>query len=236
MGKKENMDKKVHDGHRKRVKNRYLTEGLDAFEDHQVLEMLLFYGIPMRDTNELAHKMIKEFGSIATLFESDPRDISERCGISEHTAILVSLIPSLARRYFKGKWGDKPVLNSSTKAGEYAVSLFAGRVYEVFFVICLDAQNRVNYPALVHEGTINEAPVYTRVIVEVALRHQASNIILAHNHPGGTLQPSKADIEVTKKIFAAVEAISIKVMDHIIVAGDRYYSFAEKGILGSINA
>jgi DNA repair protein RadC len=145
------------------------------------------------------------------------------------------LIPSLARRYSKGKWGDKPVLNSSTKAGEYAVSLFAGRIYESFFVICLDSQNRVNYSALVHEGTINEAAVYPRLIVETALRHQANSIILAHNHPGGSMEPSSADIDVTKKIVTAIEAISIKVMDHIIVAGEKYYSFAEKGLMGKMS-
>jgi len=225
------MNKELHKGHRQRVKARYLAEGLDAFEDHQVLEMLLFYCIPMRDTNELAHRMIREFGSLAGLFEADPKDICKRCGVSENTAILVSMIPSLARRYLKGKWGNKPVLNSSAKAGEFAVSLFAGRIYEAFFVICLDTQNRVNYAALVHEGTINEAPVYPRLIVETVLRHQANSVILAHNHPGGSLLPSNADIEITKKIAAAVEAISVKVIDHIIVAGDKYFSFAEKGIL-----
>lgn len=227
------MEKKLHEGHRQRVKNRYLTEGLDAFEDHQILELLLFYCIPMKDTNELAHKMIKEFGSLAGLLEADPKDICRRCGTSENTAILVSLIPSLARRYFRGKWGDKPVLNSSSMAGEYVVSLFTGRTYEVFYVICLDAQNRVNYAALVHEGTINEAPVYPRLIVETALRHQANSVILAHNHPGGSLQPSSDDIQVTKKIKMALEAISIGVIDHIIIAGDKYTSFAEKGLLGS---
>ncbi len=225
------MDKNLHKGHRQRVKARYLAEGLDAFEDHQVLEMLLFYSIPMRDTNEFAHKMIKEFGSLAGLFEADPKDICNRCGISENTAVLVSLIPSLARRYFKGKWGNKPVLSSSSKAGEYAVSLFTGRTYEVFYLICLDAQNRVNHAALVHEGTINEAPVYPRLIVENALRHQANSVILAHNHPGGSLKPSDADIKVTKNIKSALEAISIKVYDHIIVAGDQYVSLLQEKLM-----
>ncbi len=225
------MEKKVHEGHRQRVRSRYLTEGLDGFEDHQVLEMLLFYCIPIRDTNELAHKMIREYGSLANLLEADPKDICKRCGVNENTAILISCIPSLARRYFKAKWGEKPVLNSSSLAGEYAVSLFAGRTYEAFYVICLDAQSRVNSAALVHEGTINEAPVYPRLIVEAALRHQANSVILSHNHPGGSLQPSKADIEVTKRIKAALEAISIKVVDHIIVGGDKFTSFAEKGLM-----
>ena len=224
------MEKNVHQGHRQRVKTRFLTEGLDGFEDHQVLEMLLFFSIPMKDTNELAHKMLNEFGSLAGLFEADAKDICKRCGVSENTAVLVSLIPSLSRRYFNRRWGDKPVLNSSSKAGEYAVSLFAGRTYEVFFVICLDSQNRVNYAALVHEGTINESPVYPRLIVETVLRHQANSVILAHNHPGGSLQPSQEDMAITKKIASALEPISVQVMDHIIVAGDKYMSFKERNL------
>lgn len=123
------MDKSLHEGHRKRVKERFANEGLDSFNDHQVLELLLFYAIPMKDTNELAHKMIKEYGSLSGLFEADSKDICKRCQVSENTAILVSLIPSLSRRYFKGKWGQKPILNSVTKAGEYAVSLFIGRQF-----------------------------------------------------------------------------------------------------------
>lgn len=222
----------MHEGHRERLKNRFLKEGLDSFEQHQVLEMLLFYSIPRKDTNELAHMLINRYGSLAGVLEADPRDIASISGLGLNSAVLLSLIPSLARLYFKDKWGTKPVLNSSSKAGEYAVSLLTGRQYEVFYVICLDSQNRVNYPALVHEGTINEAPVYPRLIVETALRHQAGSVILAHNHPGGSLQPSGADIEVTGKIATALNAISISVIDHIVVAGDRYVSFAEKGLIG----
>ena len=225
------LSMKLHEGHRKRVRDRYLSEGLDAFEDHQVLELLLYYCIPRRDTNELAHRMIKQFGSLAGLFEAKPKDISEKCGVSENTAILVSLIPSLARRYNTVKLGDRPLLNTSSKAGEYAVSLFAGRTYEVFYAICLNSQNRVNYAALVQEGTLTEAPVYPRLVVEAVLCHKASSVILAHNHPGGSMQPSRADIEVTGRISRALEPISVKVVDHIIVAGGRYFSFKENGLL-----
>lgn len=224
-------DMNLHQGHRNRVRARVLTEGIDSFEDHQVLELILFYCIPMKDTNEIAHKMIKEFGSLASLFEAQPEDISERCRVSLNTAVFISIIPSLARRYFKGKWGDKPLLNSSTKAGEYVLSLLSGRTYEVFYVICLDSQNRVNYSALVHEGTINEAAVYPRLIVEAALRHKAASVILAHNHPGGGMQPSRSDIEVTLRIKDALKAISIGTVDHVIAAGDKYFSFAENNLL-----
>jgi len=225
------MTDKLHEGHRNRVKGRFLSEGLDGFCDYQALELLLFYAIPMRDTNELAHKLINEFGSLHGLLEADPEDICKRSGVSENAAVLITMIPQISRMYLNEKWGEKPLINSSTKSGEYAVSLFIGRTYEAFYVLCLDAQNRVNFSDLVHEGTINEAPVYPRLIVETALRHQANAVVLAHNHPGGSLKPSSADIEVTKKISNALGAISIKVIDHIIVAGDKYYSFAEKGLI-----
>lgn len=222
----------MHEGHRNRLRMRVLKEGLDSFEPHQVLELLLFYSIPRKDTNELAHKLLEEFGSLPGVFEADPKDLCKVSGIGENTAFLLSLVPQLARRYSKDKWGDKPEISSSTKAGQYAVSLFAGRTYEAFFIICLDAQNRVNFSDLVHEGTINEAPVYPRILVEIALRHKANSVILAHNHPGGSLNPSRADIEATNNIRNALEAISIKVIDHIIVCGEKYYSFAENGRLG----
>lgn len=229
------MEGNIHAGHRERVRERYMEEGLDAFKDHEILELILFYCFPRGDTNELAHRLIMEYGSFTDLLEADPRDLARRCKIDIKTAILISLFVPLTRRYMKNKWGDRPIINSSAKAGEYALSLFAGRIYEAFFTICLDSQNRVNYAALVHEGTINEAPVYPRLIVETALRHKANSVILAHNHPGGSLKPSGADIEVTKKIFAALKPISIHVVDHIITAGERYVSFAEQGIMDSIS-
>lgn len=221
----------MHEGHRMRLKERFLKEGLDSFEQHQVLELLLFFSIPRRDTNEIAHGLLNKYGSLSGVFEAEPKDLANTPGIGDNSALLLSLIPQLSRRYFNDKWRDKPELNSSTKAGEYAASLFSGRHYEAFYIICLDSQNRVNYAQLVHEGTINEAPVYPRVIVEAALRHKANSVILAHNHPGGTLNPSKADIEATNRIRTALEAISIKVVDHIIVCGGKYVSFAERGLL-----
>ncbi|PKM62056.1 MAG: hypothetical protein CVU99_00960 [Firmicutes bacterium HGW-Firmicutes-4] len=229
------MDKKSdqnpHKGHRQRLKKRVIKEGIDSFEDHQILELLLFYGIPMKDTNALAHALIDRYGSLSGVFDADPRDLCDQAGITENTALLLSLIPALARRYQQGKLAAKAVLSSTTAAGEYTLSLFTGRLNEAFYVISLDSQNRVNQASLLHEGTINEAPVYPRLIVETALRHQAASIILAHNHPGGSLAPSPADLAVTQRIKAATEAIAITVVDHIIVAGDGYYSFAENRVL-----
>lgn len=221
----------MHEGHRERMKARFLQEGLDGFNQIQILEMLLFFTIPRKDTNPIAHALLEKYGSLSAVLEADPSDLARQDGVTKNTAVMLSMIPSLASRYLNDKWGQKPQLNSSARAGEYAKTLFSGKIYEAFYAICLDSQNRVNFAAKVHEGTIDSAAVYPRLIVEAALRHQASGIILAHNHPGGSLQPSAADIDATRKIVAACEAISVHVVDHIIVAGLNYFSFADKGLL-----
>ncbi len=221
----------IHEGHRSRLRKRFIEEGLDNFQDHEIIEMLLSYAIPRKDTNPIAHELIKKYGSLSGLLEADQKELAKNKGVGEYSATLLTLIPSLARRYLNDKWGEKPVLKSTELAGEYLKNLFAGRTYEVFYVICLDAQNRVIYPALVHEGTINKAPVYSRIVVETAIRHKAHSIILSHNHPGGSLHPSKADVEVTKKISLALNAIDIPVLDHLIIASDQYISLSSLGLL-----
>jgi DNA repair protein RadC len=221
----------MHDGHRKRLKSRFIKEGLDSFEPHQILELLLFYSIPRKDTNPIAHNLINKFHSLSGVFEASVADLAATEGIGENTAILLSLIPSISRKYFSDKWREKTVIDGSEKAGQYMISLFTGRQYECFYLISLDNQNRVISSTLVHEGTINESAVYPRIIVETALRHQASKVLIAHNHPGGSTKPSNADILVTKKIVSALETIDIPVIDHIIVAGNVYVSFAEKGLI-----
>ncbi|MGI6064958.1 MAG: RadC family protein [Bacillota bacterium] len=225
------MQDKLHEGHRGRLKTRFLEEGLDGFEDHQVLELLLFFSIPRKDTNVIAHQLLKKFGSLTGVFDADPKDLAKTSGIGENSSILLSLIPSLTRRYALDRWGKRPVLDGTAKAGEYVLSLFAGRTYEAFYIICLDSQLGVIFPALLNEGTINQAPVYPRVIVETALRHKAHSVILAHNHPGGSTKPSQQDIEVTKRVKRALESIEISVLDHIIAAGTQYVSLAEKGLV-----
>ncbi|MDR2938872.1 MAG: DNA repair protein RadC [Clostridiales bacterium] len=225
------MGNELHKGHRQRVKKRYLASGLDSFEDHQALEFLLFYCYPLKDTNEPAHKMLKEFGSLSNLFDAGPAEISRRCNVTENVAILVSLIPSLAKRYSLAKWEKKAVLNTSAKAGRYAVSLFIGKKYECFYLVCLDTQRKLIYPQIISEGTIDETPVYPRIIVEESLKHKAACVFLAHNHPSGDPTPSQSDIIATKKITAALEPLDIEVLDHILVAGENYISFAEKKIL-----
>jgi DNA repair protein RadC len=222
------MSENLHANHRSRVRKRYREKGLGAFAEHEVLELLLYYCYPRRDTNEIAHRMIKAFGSLYNLMDADVKDIMDRCGVSENVAVLVNLIPPLAGLYFRGKWSKKVVLDSEKEAGPYVISLFVDSTVESFYLLCLDVKRQLKHVSLINEGTINETAVYPREIVSEALRHQASAVILAHNHPGGTLRPSRRDMEVTAQIVEGMGFIGIKIMDHIIVAGDQYYSFAAR--------
>ena len=213
------------------MRRRFLAEGLEGFEPHEVLELLLSYAIPRRDTNAVAHELLNRYGRLSAILEADCMELSENKGIGLYAAVLLSLVPQLARRYTSDRWGERPCLDSSMKAGEYARTLLTGYTYEVFCMISLNARNRVNNASIVQEGTVNEARIYPRIVVETALRDKAVNVILTHNHPGGSLAASPADIELTKRIQQALQPISISVVDHIIVAGAGYLSFAESRLL-----
>ncbi|MEZ0537534.1 DNA repair protein RadC [Caldicellulosiruptoraceae bacterium PP1] len=221
----------VHTGHRKRLKERFINEGLDNFNDHQVLELLLFFSIPRKDTNNLAHLLLNRYGSLSAIFEQDPLELTKIEGIGENSAILLSLISQISRRYIFDKTKSKQQLKDVESAKEYIKSLFIGRTNEVFYIVSLDTQLNVIQPYLLFEGTVKEAAVYPRKVVEVALRFNASNVIIAHNHPAGSLKPSLEDIKTTQKIVNALSAISVKVCDHIIVGNNNAYSFAQNSIL-----
>ncbi|MEI6415028.1 MAG: DNA repair protein RadC [Pseudomonadota bacterium] len=222
----------MHQGHRERLRARFLEEGLDGFEDHQVLELLLFQAIPRSDTNPIAHQLMQRFGTLSAVLEADPKDLASVTGVGDRVAAFISLIPQITRRYFHDRVKrDKPRLASAEMVTAYLVPLMAGRPEEVFYVLCLDSQCRVLYPALIGEGTVKEAHIHPRHVVEAALRHRAASVILAHNHPGGTPRPSTADHQITVLLVQALGAIGIPVLDHLVVAGEQAYSFAREGVL-----
>lgn len=219
----------LHEGHRERIRTRYRTGGLDSFADHEVLEMLLYYCYPRGDTNPRAHSMLKQFGSLHNLFEADVETLMERLGCSENVAVLLNLVPALANRYHLSKRSQNLKLNNAQAAGEYAIDLFMGHSVERFYVLSLDSQLRLKNCSLLSEGTVDETAVYPREVAKAALQDKVNNVILAHNHPGGFLRPSRADADVTRQIAEGLASLGIKVIDHIIVASDTYYSFAARG-------
>lgn len=221
------MSNNLHENHRSRVRKRFIENGLDGFADHEVLELMLYYCYPRRDTNEIAHRLINEYGTLYNLLEADTQDIINRCGVTQNVAVLISMIPKVANLYIRKKWNrDMAVIEDVKTAGRYAVSLFVGRTNEALYIFCLDTGRRLNHISLIAEGTLDETPVYPREIVAEALKHQATAIILTHNHPGGTTKPSRKDIEATRKVKEGLGFLAIKVVDHIVVSGDKFYSFA----------
>ncbi len=217
----------MHEGHRKRMKERFLKDGgFENFAQHEILEMLLYSTISRGDTNPVAHELIKKFGSLANVLEASPQELKEIHGVGESSAFLLSMIPALSRAYADSKWSQKICLSEVDVVGQYAINLFLGKAYEEFRIICVDANRQLLYQGCVAKGTINEVPAYPRVVVEEILKRKAQKVYLTHNHPGGTVRSSQADIEATKEIIRALEAVDIEVLDHIIVSGNCYYSMA----------
>ena len=212
------------------VKERFKAErNMDSFAEVEALEMLLFYASARNDAYELASKMLKEFGGLGNLFDAFPVDIEKRCGVTENTAILLSMVPKLAKKYSLSKWERSLRLFTSESAGKYLIDIFTDQRVEMFYILCLDAQRRLINCCRISEGTIEESPIYVRNIVQAALQHNSVSVVLAHNHPGCSITASGADVEATRQVVRAFELLDIIVLDHIIVAGAKYFSFAENG-------
>lgn len=222
----------LHKGHRTRLRERFLKEGLEGFQDHQVLELLLFYALPRKDTNEIAHGLIRRFGSLSAVLEASPADLARAEGMGEGAGVFLSLMPPLTRRYLHERaTRDNPRLNDPVKLEAYLIPLMAGRTEEVFYLICLDNACRVIYPEMIGQGDIGAIAISVRQVVEAAIRHRASFVVLTHNHPSGRCAPTVRDMELTRIIVQALGPLDIQVLDHMIVAGETCYSMAAEKIL-----
>ena len=230
-GNRPRAGKNPHGGHRERLRERFLTEGLDNFEEHNILELLLFYALPRRDTNELAHSLIERFGSLAGVLDAMPVDLCQEIGVSKSTAALLSLMPALFRRYQLSGTKRGACLNSTEKMGAYLLPLFTGLRNEVVYLVCLDSKCKPLYCRQLHEGTVNAALINTRKVVEAALSHNATGVVLAHNHLSGVATPSAEDEKTTRRMQTALDAVGVRLLDHVIVAGEDYVSLAQRGLI-----
>jgi DNA repair protein RadC len=219
----------VHDGHRERLRQRFQTEGLDNFTDIQVLELLLFYCIPRRDTNELAHRLLERFGSLSQVMETRVEDLMSVPGMGEKAALFLNLIPAAGRYYAVDRISRNKVLHTTEACGAYLMPYFEGRSQETVFMLCLDAKCKVLCCQQVGEGSVNSAGVSIRRVVEQALAANATTVILAHNHPSGLALPSGEDIATTQRLAAALDAVEITLADHFVVADGDYVSLVQSG-------
>ena len=217
----------IHDGHRQRLKNRFRQEGLDHFDEVQVLELLLFYAIPQRDTNPLAHALLDHFGSLPQVLEAPTEELEKVPGVGSNVSTLLTLTTALSRYYMVKRTEQNTILTSSDQCGEYLLPFFVGRRNETVMMLCLDAKCKVLGCKEVGEGSVNSASVPIRRIVEMALGMNATTVILAHNHPSGVALPSGEDVQTTKRLAAALDAVDITLADHIVVADDDYVSLVQ---------
>ncbi len=223
--------KNIHEGHRERLRQRFLKEGLDGFQPHNVLELLLFYSIPVKDTNKEAHSLINHFGSLSAVFDADFDELCKIDGVGEKTATLIKLMPQLFRKYEIDKINNEDtVLNTCELVAEYVSKYFKGVTEERLYLLCLDSAFRVLCFEQISSGTVNMAPINNRKIVEMAYKCNASNIILVHNHPSGVVAPSKADVNVTVSMADLFKSLGLKLSDHMIIGnGEDFFSFKRSG-------
>lgn len=221
----------VHDGHRERLRQRFLEHGLDNFNELNALELLLFFSVPRRDTNPLAHALLDRFGSLAALFEASEQELKDVKGVGENTVALIRLVPQIMRRSGTARADNIKHICNSEDAGEYFVPRFMGERDEVVLLLCLDSQRRVISCTEMGRGVVNSVETSIRRMVETALKCKATSVILAHNHPDGNALPSEEDNMVTQRAAKAFALMGIQLADHIIVADDDFVSFLDSGML-----
>ena len=210
------------------MRRRFAQTGLSGFADHEVLELLLFYAIPRRDTNPLAHRLLERYGSLEGVFTAPAEDLEKVEGMGGSAALLLRLVPLLAEK--SRERTDGPViLNSTERAGEYLLRRFDGKKNELVYELCLDRKGKLLACKLLTEGDVNGAELNIRRLVENALLTNASAVILSHNHPSGVALPSSEDFATTDRARAALEGVGIPMVDHIIVADSDFVSMRDSG-------
>ena len=220
----------IHDGHRQRLKSRFREEGLDNFSEINVLELLLFYCVSRKDTNPLAHALLDHFGSLPKVMEATPEELSEVKYVGDNVTTLFQLITAVARYYQVSCAMREEILTTIEDCGRYLVPFFYQRPNETVFILCLDAKCKVLCCEKVGEGGVNSAGIPIRKIVEMALKANATSVILAHNHPSGLALPSGEDIQTTRRVAVALNAVEIMLADHIVVADNDWTSMVQSGL------
>ena len=212
-----------HKDHRKRMKQQFIRGGIDQYEPHQVLELLLFFAIPQRDTNPLAHRLLDHFGDLASVLDADYEELCCIDGISEHSATLLVLCGQLLSRYHKEK-KKRPKFSNFDEINDYLCAQLTHEKCETLLLLSLNNRCQMINCTVVRTGTVTSTETSARELVQVALRDRATAVVVAHNHPAGLALPSAEDVDATKAFVAAFNMMEIDVLDHVIVTQDDYYS------------
>lgn len=220
-----------HDGHRERLRARYRKEGLAGFAQHEVLELLLTFAIPRVNTNPIAHQLLDHFGSFHGALEAAPEELERVPGIGPQSAILISMLLPILRMYEQERLLPQLRLNTYVELAAYCRTLFLGVTNEQVYVLCLDARLQLLAAELIATGTPSEVQLAPRTVVHALLRHNAVGAVVTHNHPSGSLVPSQEDVDLTLRIQALLEGMDVRFYDHVLIAGQRDYSFRQNGLI-----
>lgn len=218
-------------GHRWRLREKFLNGGLKGFLDYEVVELLLTLGTPRRDCKVQAKEAMERFKVLRRVLEADQEELQEIKGIGEHNVFGIRLVQEVARRFLKEKMLSRPACHSSKEVFDYLYHSLRDAKTERFKVLLLDAKNYILEERTFFEGTVDSSAVYPREVIKAAVRFGASSLIFVHNHPSGDPEPSESDREITKELVFATSLMQIKVLDHIIIGNNCYFSFADHGLI-----
>ncbi len=222
-------------GHRDRLRQRFLDRGIDGFTDGEILEILLSFGTPRTDCKEPARALLRQFKTFASVLDADKTELLKIKGVGPKNSFALGFIKSAADRYLKQRLTAKHYLNSSQEVTDYLIHSMRGLHIEVFTAIYLDSSLAVIDAERIAEGTVHVNTVYPREIIKKVLNHNAAALIVAHNHPSGSLSPSPQDRQLTRSLYLACAMMQIRLLDHLII-GDGFFSFADHGIMAEIAA
>lgn len=221
-------------GHRQRLRERFLSSGLDGFQDYEVIEILLTLATPRRDCKAAAKASLKRFKTLQGVLEASPEALTQVPGIGPRNLFGLKLINAVADRYLKKKLIRKDVVNNSADLLDYLTHRFRDKKREYFAAVYLDAKNRVIDTEVLFEGTLTASSVYPREVVQAALGQHAAALIFAHNHPSGDPRPSQEDIVITRKLVFACEIMGIRTHEHLIIGDNQTFSFADQGYIAQM--
>lgn len=224
-------DKPHYAGHRKRLRDRFLQHGAEALADYEMLEMILFPASPLGDVKPLAKALLAHFGSFGKVLLAAPVELQKVEGVNEAAIVAIKVVKSSAERMLKEEIAERAIIKSWTQLLDYCRLHIGHNIHEEFHVLFLNGKLELLADERQQKGTVNHTPVYPREVVKRALEIGAASIILVHNHPSGDVQPSHADIDVTRQIIDAARPLGIEVHDHVIISARKHFSFRSKGLL-----
>lgn len=217
------------EGHRGRLRDKFLESGLAGFHDYEVIELLLTLATPRRDCKETAKAALSRYKSLQAVLEAEPASLLEISGIGPQNIFGIKLIQAVADRYLEKRITRKDIISHSKALFEYLYYNLRDKSRECFKVIHLDAKNQVLGTETLFEGTLSTTAVYPREVILSALNHHAAAVIFAHNHPSGDPAPSADDMAITRKLIFCCDIVGITVHEHIVIGENRYFSFADEG-------